>query len=179
MSRIKADNRGFSLVEIIIVVAIISVLIGTVGYGLSFSSGKPAEDCAQKTVSMLQHARTLTMGKYKVISTITVKKETGEIVLVEQVYSTEAQMTANTPETTETVIGAKGVKLEYSYDAATYTQLDDSGSLVVEFSRSTGALKPTGGESSTTYLKEIRVSKANTTRTIEIAPLTGRVEICY
>lgn len=177
MNRAKADNRGFSLVEIIIVVAIISVLIGTVGYGLSFSSGKPAEDCAQKTVSMLQHARTLTMGKYKVISTITMKSETGELVLTEQVYSTEAQMTAGTPETTQTVIGAKGVTLEYSYDGTNYTQLDASNPLVVEFSRSTGALKPTDG--STTYLKEIRVSKANTTRTIEIAPLTGRVEICY
>ena len=43
----KIGNSGFSLVEIIIVLAIISVLAGTVSYGLSFSSGKPAAEGGQ------------------------------------------------------------------------------------------------------------------------------------
>ena len=45
MKKLQKDDLGFSLVEIIIVVAIMSILLATVRYGLSLSDGKPAEEC--------------------------------------------------------------------------------------------------------------------------------------
>ena len=75
MRAYKTNNLGFSLVELIIVVAIMSLFVGVTGYGLSLSSGKPAEECARKLAACIQHGRTTTMGKYRNI--ITVSKESG------------------------------------------------------------------------------------------------------
>ena len=170
----KIGNSGFSLVEIIIVLAIISVLAGTVSYGLSFSSGKPAEECAQKVVSVLQHARTTTMGKYKV--TIQIKKnDAGLISIKQEVYHSQADYKNGTPDVTETTVGAKGVSFEYSYNGTDYTQLGEEAVLTLEFSRSTGALKDNGTGA---YWQYFRISKAHTVKNIEIVPLTGRIELC-
>jgi len=172
----KIGNSGFSLVEIIIVLAIISVLAGTVSYGLSFSSGKPAEECAQKVVSVLQHARTTTMGKYKV--TIQIKKNAAGLISIEQsVYRSQADYINGTPDITETTVGAKGVSFEYSSNGTDYIQLGvgEGDALKLEFSRSTGALKEneTGA-----YWQYFRISKAHTVKNVEIVPLTGRIGLC-
>ena len=37
-------DEGMSLVELITVIAIMSILIGAAGYGMSLVSGKPAEE---------------------------------------------------------------------------------------------------------------------------------------
>lgn len=44
----KKDNRGVSLVEIIVVIAIMAVLVGVTSYGLSLISGKPVDECAKR-----------------------------------------------------------------------------------------------------------------------------------
>lgn len=169
----KIGNSGFSLVEIIIVLAIISVLAGTVSYGLSFSSGKPAEECAQKVVSVLQHARTTTMGKYKVI--IQIKNDAGLISVEQNVYRSQMDYNNATPDVTETTVGAMGVSFEYSSNGTDYTQLGEGAVLTLEFSRSTGALKDNGTGA---YWQYFRISKAHTVKNIEIVPLTGRIELC-
>ena len=170
MNRQKIDNNGFSLVEIIIVLAIVSVLTGTVSYGLSYFSGKPAEECAQKTTSVLSHARTTTMGKYKVL--VQIKNNAGVISIEQSVYRSQEDYNNNTPEITTTVVGAKGVDFEYSCDGTNYVQLGEGDTLTLEFSRSTGALKENGAGA---YWQYFRISKAQTIRDISIVPLTGRI----
>ena len=49
MNKLNRDQRGFSMVELIIVIAIMSIMAGVVGYGFSLTNGKPAEECAKKT----------------------------------------------------------------------------------------------------------------------------------
>ena len=59
----KTDNKGMSLVEIIVVIAILSLFIGSVSYSINWASGKAAEECAQKLAYNLKQARTMAMGK--------------------------------------------------------------------------------------------------------------------
>lgn len=59
----KKDNRGVSLVELIIVIAIMSIIIGMTGYGLSLVSNKPVDECAKKIEMALNRNRTNAMGK--------------------------------------------------------------------------------------------------------------------
>lgn len=169
----KQDNRGFSLVEIIIVVTIMAVLTGTLGYGISLTSGKPAEECAQKLVSELQHARTTTMGKYKV--EIEIKNNDGLIEVTQRIYNTQADY-PGAPTITTSTVGARGVQLKYSTEDKAdtdYTVLNKGESVSLEFSRSTGGLK-----NADTTNRYFIISKASSVRKIVIVPLTGRVELC-
>ena len=59
----KRNNRGMSLVEVIIVVAILSIVAGGITMGIGFITGKPADECANKLRAALQSNRTTTMGK--------------------------------------------------------------------------------------------------------------------
>ncbi len=163
------DNRGFSLVEIIIVVAIMSILTATVSYGLSFSSGKPAEECARKLTSELQEARITTLGKNKVIITLENNSSDG-LVLTKDIYIKD---TATPDSHDRSVVGAKRVTLEYNTGSG-YTPLAEGSSISFEFSRSTGALKPIS-DGGSEYYRYFKISKANKTMYIEIIPLTGKI----
>ena len=62
----KKDNRGLSLVEVIIVITIMAVLGGLMTMGISAGVSKPAEECAEKLEAALNNARITTMGKQSV-----------------------------------------------------------------------------------------------------------------
>ena len=62
MGRIKKDNRGYSLVELIIVVAIIAVVATTavLSIGLIFSAN--AKTCANDIMSAISECKITTMS---------------------------------------------------------------------------------------------------------------------
>lgn len=166
------DNKGFSLVELIIVVAIMAAITGVVGYGLNLSSGKAADECAQKLASSLQHARTSTMGKFK--TTITISKDD------DGVWAQETVTVANKDtgrEGEEKVgervkIGDKNVKIVFD-DGTDITDWTGGGSVSFEFDRSSGALKSVDMSAAISFT----ISKASKTRIVEIVPLTGKVTV--
>ena len=59
----KTDNKGMSLVEIIVVIAILSLFIGSVSYSINWASGKAAEECAQKLAYNLKAGKNNGNGK--------------------------------------------------------------------------------------------------------------------
>ncbi len=59
------DNRAISLMEVIVVVAIMSVLIGVTSLGFGMVSTKSANECAEKMDICLNRVRIQTMGKQK------------------------------------------------------------------------------------------------------------------
>lgn len=59
----KSNNQGFSLVEMIIVIAIMAIMITTVGLSLSLVSGRKVKKCADEIVSTIERTRVLSLGK--------------------------------------------------------------------------------------------------------------------
>lgn len=62
-SVIKKNNDGMSLVELIVVIAIMAVLIGTIGFSMSLLSGAEARQGANKMLAQLNDIKTGTMTK--------------------------------------------------------------------------------------------------------------------
>ena len=56
-------NGGFSLVELIIVVAIMAIVVGVIGLSVGTLTGRKTAKCADEIVSTLERARVLTLGK--------------------------------------------------------------------------------------------------------------------
>ena len=59
----KDDNRGFSLVELIIVIAIMAILLGTMAANIGRISGYRAKECRTKVISSLENGRLMTLSK--------------------------------------------------------------------------------------------------------------------
>lgn len=161
-----------SLVEIIIVVAIMAVFAGTMSYSINWASGKAAEECAQKLAYSLQQARTMAMGKNSV--TITVKKDdSGNIVTETEIVSNGAA----SPTKTTSTVGKKTVSVKF-YDGTTENELDDNtNKAVFVFDRASGALKTLNGSEANTTSPKFTITKGSTKRTVEIVPITGRISV--
>lgn len=166
------DNRGFSLVEIIIVVAIMAVFTGTISYGLSMSNGKHADEAARKLASELQHIRTVSMGKYKVY--VTVRRDDDKIYIEQQAYNTKKDFDDDPAHNKaqykiETIIPANRVDIKYNTKSSTDNELNSVG-ITFCFSRVDG--KPTDG-----YPTDFKITKAHTERHVIISELTGNVTV--
>lgn len=177
LSDCKQDNRGMSLVEIIIVVAIMSTMIGVVGFGINMISGRPAEECAQKLTSALQHARTITMGKNTTSITIFMNAE-GQIVAREESVRI-LDMDGNiASDVRESIVGESGVSITFDFEDGTSVDLAAGTTLYLEFDRGSGALQTTlvNGVSRANCIR-MTITRADKTRYILITPVTGKVSI--
>jgi prepilin-type N-terminal cleavage/methylation domain-containing protein len=77
----KQNNRGFSLVELIVVISIMSILVGLVSVGAGTLSGKKAKVARDKLISSLDNVRTQTMGKESIDATLYYDSASSQYVL--------------------------------------------------------------------------------------------------
>lgn len=181
------DNRGFSLVEVLIVVLIVALIAG---FGLSQTQaifGYNAQEAYKKVVSTLTTGKVKTLSKSQLVSS-TVSVKTGNAVTstvasdgvyVEfyvkgsSIYSkTYVRGVAEKPDGEK--IGGKGVVITYTLsDGTTGTLTEGEGDGVMfSFDRSTGAFLPyTNGK----YIKEMRISGGSRSYVIKLMPKTGKV----
>lgn len=167
----KRDNRGLSLVEMIIVVAILAVVGGLMTMGISAVVSKPADECASKLEASLKNARITTMGKQSV--TLKLYEKDDCIYLKEEVITA-----GGTSSTKDIKIGAKDVEVSYKLvGGSTYSSLGDSSNpLVLAYKRSTGGfMEITPG--SNQYCEEIKITKGTRERFLKMAHLTGKVTL--
>ena len=59
----RSNNEGFSLVELIIVIAIMAILVGVMAISASSLTGRKVKKCADEIVSTIERTRVLTLGK--------------------------------------------------------------------------------------------------------------------
>lgn len=192
----REDNKGFSLVELIIVVAIIAILSTIMAVNIGRLSGYRAKECRSKVISSLENGRTMALSKsrggsntsntntYLVFvknttdncnycitvtdSTITdVKKISKGNVTLSVAYSQD--VASGTP------VGsyAAGVKNLSINTASDVLQNCVSSGTVVAFNRQSGALLPTDGGDN---LYHMFASAGAYQYEITIHPKTGKVE---
>ena len=174
MKQLNSDNRGFSLVEVVVVLALVSAISAIAGYGFSMTNGKPAQECAKKLAGAISHGRTTTMGKYR--NEIIVKKETnGTLTVTEDTYTSESDITNNTPsQSRSSTVGAKGVTVEYQIGTGGYTELTEGNEIRLRYDSGSGAMKKTANGGSD-YYTGFQISKAGKVWYVKLETLTGNI----
>lgn len=156
----KKDNRGYSLVETIVIIAILAALGGVVVYGLSLASGKSVTQCARQMQILLEQNRTVTMGKESTY--VMIYKDPSKGVMAQEFINGSSS-------------GKPPVKIgESTVDVTcngTSIGEDVSGGAKVEFDRGTGALKDVTDD------MEFVISRGGRVLTLTIDVLTGKVRI--
>lgn len=164
----KNDNRGISLVEVMVVVAIMAVLLAVGIMSVNAMSGKPAQQCAQQLMYSLERHRTSAMGK---VNSQYVLRVNGSGKIVADEYLTNADsLTGVDPKTVE--VGASGNKVTYVCGGATYSL--DERPLTLQFDRGSGSFK---AQADGTYCTEIIIKRGGREHKVTLVPLTGKVYI--
>lgn len=155
----KKDNRGLSLVELIIVISIMVILTGLVTVSVGMATKKPADECIAKVYSTLQNLRVSTMGKYNAYAELYVGSG-------DQIYIKETLVYDDTGNKSEIVriVGAKGVTI--TVDGTNLTS--SSTPVRIEYDRSSGAFK--------TAPNQIYASKGDRSLGIKLNHNTGKME---
>ncbi len=165
----KIGNGGFSLVELVIVMAIIVIIGGAAFTGLQLLTSRPVDECAKKFQICLEGNRNTTMGKYS--SSLTFTQNDDGVWMEEYINGTSQGVTQ---------IGQSGVTVKY------YTQENGVGTasehnlgttpVTLSFDRANGSLNDQGDGK--TYVTSFVVTRGNVkTLTVTIDRLTGRVEV--
>ena len=161
----KKNNGGFSLVELIVVIAISVVLIGAATISIRSVMGVEVKQCARNIESIINKTRVTTMGKDSVVLEIYKEPSDGA-------YYYKTTINGTVSETSK--IGKSRIDVYYSIndDNSNEKQLNVSDSIVLQFDRSSGAQK---ADSNGNYCSRIRVQKNSTEKVITIYKETGKV----
>ncbi len=171
--KMKKNNQGFSLVELVIVVAIIIIIGGFALTGLAILSGKPVDECAKKIQVALEGNRNTTMGKLS--ASISFYQDGSGNIFVEEEFN-------NNPEDTIVKQIGEDVRVEYQ-DMSGNSYLLPVGrdnKLTLSFDRASGSLK---AQADGSYVVKFVVSRGSSGErgykklTVSIDKLTGRVSV--
>lgn len=157
----RKNQKGFSLVELIVVIAIMAILT-TVGL-LSFSivSGRQVIGCAKEIESYISQTKVQALSRASAKLEIFVKSDGVYVNL-----SVEGR---------DVKVGKSGIQVKYKTTDGAEVSLTESERLVISFDRSSGAFQTLPGLS--TYCKEITVEGGRHSRKIILIPQTGKFYI--
>lgn len=175
----KKNNKGLSLVEVVIVVAIMSVVIATVSFGLSSVISRPADACAEELVSTLRNAKITTMGKRSCTLELYQTGAGNEIKMKE----TTVTSSVGSPKVNDFKLGEKGVLVKINTKNSGSFQLHEIDKLEITFNRETGGFNKgkftilVSGTAVEDYISSIEIEKGNRSHTVTLYYLTGKVKM--
>lgn len=165
----KTDNKGFSLVELIVVIAIVSVLIGMFTFGYSLISNKQVDQCAKKIQITLESARATSLGKHSV--DLKFLSSGGKIYLEKKLDGDAAQVS-------RTEIGDGKLSVIFTFEkngSADQTKNVATTNVTgIVFDRASGSVK---ADASGYYFNHVTISNGRKEMTVSVDKLTGRVTI--
>jgi prepilin-type N-terminal cleavage/methylation domain-containing protein len=161
------NNRGFSLVELIVVLALMVVFSASVLTISGIMNGRQAKQCREELLSKLDGVRTTTLGKRT--ATATIQKGTKGYSLV--ISTTLAEGGSSTDKTYKLDSGK--VTLYYSTNSDGSDKQEISAPLKIEFDRASGALKAQGDG---TYIRHIYAEQNGKVYGIRLYPETGKIQ---
>ncbi len=166
------NNKGFSLIELIIVIAILTVLTSAsiVGFGYLYKTN--VKGCLKKINSALIKTQSYTISK----------SAGGDDIGMKLVYDTDGyyvQYKGIANLSKEMVANSK-MKIRYKDTAGNVKFVDSSNPLEIYFERSTGGLQ---ADASGNYVTAIEITNAGTfddsspCPCITISKVTGKTEV--
>jgi len=160
MKKFLKDNRGLSLIELIVVCAILMVLASTTAFSIRMVSNRAASQCAENMKVSLEKNRTTVMGKKN--GRIAFFTDGSGNVYVQEEFDYSAAFVKDMSKATK--IGRNNVEVTCNGVALSTTPL------IFEFNRS-GSLKE-----GSAYVP-IVIKRNNRTYTLTIDSLTGKITL--
>ncbi len=134
----QKTNKGFSLIELIIAVAILAAVTGLLVPNASVLFSYNARECNSKINVAISQLKVETLAKSKAVGDIYMK------ISIPSTGSNKGKVVKEVRHvdgTTDTeVIGAKKLKLSYTNSAGTNNVTEGSGEIVIAFNRATGGM---------------------------------------
>jgi prepilin-type N-terminal cleavage/methylation domain-containing protein len=194
----RDDNKGFSLIELIVVIAIMAILLGTMAANIGRISGYRAKECRNKVISSLENGRMTALSKSRGGSYIDATK-TYLVFVKNNTNGCNYCLTVVEGQVTDVKKVSKGnvtLKFSYTKDAADGTEvgafdgpqtfgLDSASDQInaalaagtkVAYNRQNGAFLPYDA-AGTTYIYQMFATLGKYNYGITLHPKTGKVEV--
>lgn len=173
---------GFSLIELIVVIAIMAVTVGMVGISVSVLNGKKISKCADDIVATVEMTRVLTLGKEQNAVECVIDYDSAEKNYIARVFQDGAEVSSR-------IVGSFPVDIRIYFDgeAAGYELIQVSGSdyaasqtqgLHLMFDRASGAFYQNtnkAGGAVKKYCKKIVLTEGSRKIEINLVGKTGKI----
>ena len=162
----KKNNKGFSLVELVVIIAIMAVLAGAIITYIGSLGTAQAKKCANGIVSGFSQTKVCAMSRSSA-SMVVYSNDDGVFLVTKQGGNERVEK-----------IGNAGTVVEYRTvrDSSAFSPVGNSADagVKIEFDRASGACKKMA---SSQYCYGFKVTCGKTTYIVNIEPLTGRATI--
>lgn len=163
------NNGGYSLIELLVIISILAVFTGLIGYNIAVTSSFKARQCAREMESDIAGLKVTTLSKSVTVGdTYALYYVDGKKIMRELYVRNVLQ---------DTKEFAKRVTVSFGNSTGGMQTLGDKTSgptLKVIFNRSSGALVDDTGAVSNVDLIEV-FATSDKKYTVELTPLTGKV----
>ena len=176
------NNKGFSLMELIVVIAILGVVIGYIGVRANVIFGYSAKEARTKIYSSLENLRVSALSKSR-SSADTIKSGGGlnpELDIYIEIYQEGngiyyVSYHEDGLDDVVNKLGPKSILIQYELkDGTTHLVGNKGDGLFLAYNRSTGGFIPQG-TGATNTVNKIITSSADKTYVLDLMPSTGKV----
>ena len=157
-------NKGFSLIELIVIIAIMGVMLAVGGYSLTAISSANAKQCAKELEAGLISTRTQSYSSDSdtVKATVSFYKGTDGIYMKKS-FESEAEK-----------IGGSTVSASYKLTGSTYYVDLGNKPITFSFNRSSAAFNPATIDGNSANCESIKISSGTKVYTITCYEHTGK-----
>lgn len=157
----KNNNKGLSYIELIIVIAVMSILTGVTALSMTYVSRTNASKTANQIVTILANSRTQCLAK---------GKENGKVVFRLDGNTYKYKIGDGSEET----LATKPLNIVFESSSGVRKELSTGEMFEIKFEQSTGAPVATMGSETVCFIK---VTKGESTSTVQLYELTGKSEL--